>query len=74
MSAPTSPGSLTSPRKRALEIGTNPQGFESAPLDYVPQAGVPASMAGGLYQPQGPFVGGPGGSINTPTPFANLKK
>jgi hypothetical protein len=33
------------PRTRALEIGTDPAGFEGA-IDYIPQAGVPASAGG----------------------------
>jgi hypothetical protein len=71
---PPSPGSLRSPRKRALEIGTDKMGFQPDHIPFDTQAGVPVAMAGGTYQSQGPFVGGPGGAINTPTPFANLKK
>jgi len=70
---PPSPGALRSPRKRALEIGTSPSGFPDS-IAFDMQAGVPASMAGGTYQSQGPFVSERGGPINAPTPFANLKK
>lgn len=70
---PSSPGSLRSPRSRALEIGTNPQGFGEGPMPYHTQAGVPAAVSGGTYQSQGPFVSESGSPINTPTPFANLK-
>jgi hypothetical protein len=71
---PPSPGSLRSPRKRALEIGTDRMGFEPGPMEYHTQAGVPMAASGGTYQSAGPFVSTQGGPINTPTPFANLKK
>lgn len=71
---PPSPGTLTSPRKRALEIGTAMGGFQPAEMPYDTQAGVPAAMSGGHYVEQGPFVSEQGSPINTPTPFANLGK
>ena len=44
-----SPGTLTSPRDQALKIGTAPQGFDNGD-EYDAQAGVPKSMAGGVYK------------------------
>lgn len=73
---PPSPGTLRSSRKRALEIGTERSGFAGA-VGYDAAAGVPmvpGVTTAGHYVEQKPMVGGPGGSINTPTPFANLKK
>lgn len=71
---PPSPGDLRSPRKRALEIGTAPAGFQPAPMAFDTQAGVPVAMSGGHYVEQGPFVTTQGAPINTPVPFANLGK
>lgn len=65
----TSPGSLRSPRKQALAMGTAP-GTLSEGVAYDSNAGVPSSMAGGHYQTQGPFVTASGSPINTTTPFA----
>lgn len=70
---PPSPGTLRSSRKRALEIGTERSGFEGT-IPYDATAGVPVGASTGHYVQRPPAVGGPGGSINTPTPFANLKK
>lgn len=71
---PPSPGTLTSPRKRALEIGTAPSGFQPEPIAFDTQAGVPQAMSGGHYVEQGPFLTAEGSPINTPTPFANIRK
>lgn len=70
---PPSPGALRSSRKRALEIGTERGGFQGG-VSYDARAGVPTGASTGYYEEKPPAVGGPGGSINTPTPFANLKK
>lgn len=73
---PPSPGSLRSSRKRALEMGTERSGFQGV-VGYDSQAGVP-QVAGvttsGHYVEQPPMISSVGGSINTPMPFANLKK
>jgi hypothetical protein len=70
--APSSPGSLRSPRKRALEIGTTPAGFED-PLTgaYDPQAGVPVSheARGGSYTDKVTGVPDPGAPVQGPSPF-----
>lgn len=70
-----SPGDLRSPRKRALEIGTTPAGFQGG-LEYDAQAGVPVlpGMPLGTYQSLPPQISGVGGPVNTPVPFTNLKK
>jgi hypothetical protein len=64
-----SPGPLRSPRKRALEIGTAPAGFEE-PLTgaYDPQAGVPEShpARGGKYNDKVSGVPDPGPSQQNP--------
>lgn len=73
---PPSPGTLRSSRNRALEIGTTREGFQGG-VGYDAAAGVPMVQGvttSGHYVEMPPMVGGPGGSINTPTPFANLKK
>ena len=73
---PPSPGDLRSSRKRALEIGTERAGFQGG-VGYDARAGVPmvsGVTTAGHYVEQPPMVGGPGGAINPPTPFANLKK
>ncbi len=73
---PPSPGPLRSSRKRALEIGTERSGFQGG-VGYDANAGVPQIAnvtTSGHYVEQKPMVGGAGGSINTPVPFANLKK
>lgn len=64
-------GDLRSPRKRALEIGTDPSGFQETPYDA--QAGTPPEEAGGTYRELEPQVEGGPGPVNTPTPFSNLK-
>lgn len=73
---PKSPGALRSSRNRALEIGTERSGFQGG-VGYDAAAGVPM-VAGvttaGHYVEMPPHVGGPGGAVNTPVPFANLKK
>jgi len=53
----SSPGTLRTPRSRALEIGTNPKGFEGG-IDYDPQAGVPSGTQADHYQDQKPAVSG----------------
>lgn len=73
MAIPTSPGGLRSPRKRALEIGTEPSGFAGG-IAYDPTAGVPASASTGHYVELPPQISSSGSPINTPTPFGNLKK
>lgn len=74
MAIPTSPSTLRTPRTQALKMGTDPRGFEGQ-IPYDAHAGIPMGVtgAGQSYQSAGPFVGGPGGAINTATPFANLK-
>jgi hypothetical protein len=59
-------GNLRSPRKRALEIGTNPQGFGDQTA-YNPQGGYPntAGMPSGTYKEQAPAVGGAGEPIQS---------
>lgn len=47
--AESSPGSLRSSRKRALEIGTSSAGFQGS-VAYDPQAGTPSQDAGGHYK------------------------
>ena len=51
----SSPGSLRSPRKQALAMGTTP-GMFLAEAPYDSQAGVPSSMAGGHYQDLPPQI------------------
>lgn len=72
---PPSPGNLRSSRKRALEIGTQPSGFQGV-MEYDAQAGVPKvpGMPTGHYVEQPPMISTAGSAINTPTPFSNLKK
>lgn len=73
---PPSPGALRSSRNRALEIGTQPSGFQGV-VEYDAQAGVP-KVAGvttaGHYVEQPPMISTAGSPINTSTPFSNLKK
>ena len=59
-------GNLRSPRKRALEIGTNPAGFGDA-VDYDVQGGHPVSVENPkrVYQEQVPAVGGTGEPIQS---------
>ena len=64
-------GTTGTPRKRALEIGTDKSKFpDDVPYDNV--AGVPQSESGGPYsdtvEPQKP---GPG--VPDPQPFSNLR-
>lgn len=66
----SSPGTLRSPRKQALAMGTSPAGFMDSGAMYDSQAGVPKDMSGGHYQSQGPFVSTAGSPINTSIPFA----
>jgi hypothetical protein len=57
-------------------MGTERSGFQGG-IGYDAAAGVPM-VAGvttaGHYVEMPPHVGGPGGAVNTPVPFANLKK
>jgi hypothetical protein len=58
-----SPGNLRSPRKRALELGTDPSGFEDPAAEYDP-------TPGGAYESSvdtTPDPGPPGS--NTSSPF-----
>lgn len=64
---PPSPGELRSSRKRALEIGTNPSGFQ--PANYDAQAGTPTGQTGGTYREQPPQITQVGGPINPSKPF-----
>lgn len=70
-----SPGGLRSSRKRALEIGTTAAGFQGG-LEYDAQAGVPVlpGMPLGAATTLPPQISQVGGPVNTPTPFANLKR
>lgn len=70
--APRSPTNLNTPRNRALDIGTSPNGFpaDAQPMDH--EAGVPASVAGGAYRDnvQGsPFTNAPSGAATNPDPI-----
>jgi len=65
------PGVHRGLRKRALEFGTNPEGFEDGP-NYDPQAGHPVGpgMPGGAYRETPPQVTETGAKpINPAAPF-----
>lgn len=66
-----SPGSLRSPRNRALEIGTTPAGFATG-VPYDIAAGIPASAKVGLgqrYTEPAPLVHAAGGPVSQTVPF-----
>lgn len=69
--APRSPTTLNTPRNRALDIGTSPNGFppDAQPMDH--EAGCPASVAGGQYRDQqgSPFTPAPSGPATDPKPI-----
>lgn len=73
MAKPTSPGTTRSPRKRALEIGTDSSKFhEDLPYDHA--GGAPVEHSGGTYAD--PTDGGEkpkAGGGNDPSPFSNLR-
>jgi len=59
-------------RSRALEVGTDPRGFDDvSEAFYDPQAGHPTNtgLPGGHYVEQAPQVGGPGGPVENIKPF-----
>ena len=65
-------GNLTTPRKRALEIGTDKGNFP-ADVPYDIDAGVPSSDSGGTYsEPVGDVRPNSGGAP-APTPFGNVR-
>lgn len=59
-------GDLRNPRKRALEIGTNPAGFGDE-IPYDPQGGHPITpeQSKGQYEEPPPAVGGTGEPVQT---------
>ena len=70
--APRSPTTLNTPRNRALDIGTSPNGFppDAVPMDHA--AGVPASVAGGTHRDNvsgSPFTNAPSGPASDPDPI-----
>lgn len=66
-------GDLRSPRKRALEIGTEGGKFHKD-LPYDPQAGTPQPDSGGTYADPGANVPKPqSGGAPAPQPFGNLR-
>jgi hypothetical protein len=65
----SSPGTLRSPRKQALSMGTVPSLFTGEAL-YDSQAGVPAAMAQGHYQDLPPQISTSTTPVDSNTPFA----
>jgi hypothetical protein len=64
-----SPGDLRSSRKRALEVGARPDGFEDLAAGYDPAAGVPPEHAGGSYTSPVDGTPDPGAPVENPSPF-----
>lgn len=67
---PVSPGGLRSPRKRAIEIGTDGAGFEDLAAGYNTHTGTPDDMSGGTYEDRVATTPDPGSSAsNNENPF-----
>ncbi len=64
----SSPGSLRSPRKQALSMGTSPSLF-TGEAAYDSQAGVPSAMAHGHYQDLPPQLDTNTKPMDSTTPF-----
>lgn len=65
-------GNLTTPRKRALEIGTDKGNFP-ADVPYDTGAGVPSSDSGGTYSDPVEHATPKAGGAPDPTPFGNVR-
>lgn len=73
---PPSPGALRSSRKIALQKGTSREGFAGV-AGYDAAAGVPmvgTVTTSGHYVELPPQISSSGSPVNTPVPFANMKK